>query len=50
MKENVLDYYIGLDGQMTERTIAQKLAVTIFAGIKFSSTTYGDYCNSNQIR
>lgn len=35
MKENVLDYYIGLDGQMTERTIAQKLAVTIFAGIKF---------------
>lgn len=35
MKENVLDFYIGLDGQMTERTIAQKLAVTIFAGIKF---------------
>ena len=35
MKENVLNFYIGLDGQMTERTIAQKLAVTIFAGIKF---------------
>ena len=35
MKENVLDYYIGLDGQMTRRNIVQKLAVTIFAGIKF---------------
>lgn len=35
MKENVLDFYIGLDGQMTQRTISQKLAVTIFAGIKF---------------
>lgn len=35
MKENVLDFYIGLDGQMTRRTIVQKLAVTIFAGIKF---------------
>ena len=35
MKENVLDFYIGLDGQMTQRTIAQKLAVTIFAGIKY---------------
>lgn len=35
MKENVLDFYIGLDGQMTQRTITQKLAVTIFAGIKF---------------
>lgn len=35
MKENVLDFYIGLDGQMTRRNIVQKLAVTIFAGIKF---------------
>lgn len=35
MKENVLDFYIGLDEQMTQRTITQKLAVTIFAGIKF---------------
>ena len=35
MKENVLDFYIGLDGQITRRTIAQRLSVTIFAGIKF---------------
>ena len=35
MKENVLGFYIGLDGQMTHRTVAQTLAVTIFAGIKF---------------
>ena len=35
MKENVLDFYIGLDGQMAQRTLTQKLAVTIFAGIKF---------------
>ena len=35
MKENVLDFYIGLDGQMTQRTFTQRLAVTIFAGIKY---------------
>lgn len=35
MQKNILDFYIGLDGQMTQRTLTQKLAVTIFAGIKF---------------
>lgn len=35
MKENVLDFYVGLDGKITQRTIAQKLEVTIFATIKF---------------
>lgn len=35
MKENVLDFYVGLDGKITQRTITQKLVVTIFAGIKF---------------
>lgn len=35
MKENVLDFYVGLDGKITQRTIVQKLGVTIFAAIKF---------------
>ena len=35
MKENVLDFYVGLDGKITQRTIVQKLRVTIFAAIKF---------------
>lgn len=35
MKENALNFYIRLDGQMIQRTIAQKFAVTIFAEIKF---------------
>ena len=35
MKDKVLDFYIGLDGQMTRRTFVQKIAVIIFAGIKF---------------
>ena len=35
MKENVTEFYIGLDGQKDKRTFTQKLSVTAFAGIKF---------------
>lgn len=35
MKENVLDFYVGLDGKIIQRTFVQKLVVTIFAAIKF---------------
>lgn len=35
MKENVLGFYVGLDGKIKQRTLGQTLAVTIFAGIKF---------------
>ena len=35
MKENVLDFYIGLDGQMTKRTFVQKICIRLFAGVKF---------------
>lgn len=35
MKKNVLDFYVGLDGKIIQRTFVQKLVVTIFAAIKF---------------
>lgn len=35
MKENVLSFYVGSDGKVSQRTILQTIRVTLFAGIKF---------------